>query len=180
MAGMTLASIVCGNTVILKPSSDSPTIAAKFFEMLEEAGMPDGVVNFCPGSRREFGNAVVEHPKTRYIAFTGSKEVGLHIHAARRRTSSRARYGSSAPSWRWAARIRSSWTRMPISTQRSKAWPRRRSASPGRNAQPARARSWMRRSTTVPAATEGARREDQAGRSGGESQHGPGGEREAP
>ena len=79
MGGMTLASIVCGNTVILKPSGDSPTIAAKFFEILEEAGLPDGVVNFCPGHGNSFGNAIVEHPKTRYIAFTGSKEVGLHI-----------------------------------------------------------------------------------------------------
>ena len=81
MAGMTAASIVCGNTVILKPSSDSPTIAARFVELLMEAGLPDGVVNFCPGSGAAFGNAVVEHPKTRYIAFTGSKEVGLDIHA---------------------------------------------------------------------------------------------------
>jgi len=79
MAGMTLASIVCGNTVILKPSSDSPTIAAKFFELLEEAGMPEGVVNFCPGGGASFGDAVVAHPKTRYVAFTGSREVGLHI-----------------------------------------------------------------------------------------------------
>jgi len=79
MGGMTLASIVCGNTVILKPSSDSPAIAAKFFEILEEAGLPEGVVNFCPGHGSSFGNAIVEHPKTRYIAFTGSKEVGLHI-----------------------------------------------------------------------------------------------------
>src|SRR5271165_1504316 len=79
MGGMTLASIVCGNTVILKPSGDSPAIAAKFFEILEEAGMPDGVVNFCPGHGSSFGNAIVEHPQTRYIAFTGSKEVGLHI-----------------------------------------------------------------------------------------------------
>src|SRR5437870_4461561 len=55
MAGMTLASIVSGNTVILKPSSDSPTIAAKFVELLEEAGMPEGVVNFCP----EIGRAHV-------------------------------------------------------------------------------------------------------------------------
>ena len=80
MAGMTIAAVVTGNTVILKPSSESPTIAAKFFEILEEAGMPDGVVNFCPGSGSEFGNAVVAHPKTRFIAFTGSKDVGLHIH----------------------------------------------------------------------------------------------------
>jgi len=79
MAGMTLASIVSGNTVILKPSSDSPTIAAKFIEILEEAGMPEGVVNFCPGAGGSFGDAVVAHPKTRYIAFTGSREVGLRI-----------------------------------------------------------------------------------------------------
>ncbi len=80
MAGMTAASIVTGNTVILKPSSDAPTIAAKFVEVLEEAGMPAGVVNFCPGSGATFGNAIVEHPKTRFIAFTGSKKVGLEIH----------------------------------------------------------------------------------------------------
>jgi len=80
MAGMTAAAIVTGNTVILKPSSDSPTIAAKFVEVLEEAGMPDGVVNFCPGAGATFGNAIVEHPRTRFIAFTGSKSVGLEIH----------------------------------------------------------------------------------------------------
>ncbi len=79
MAGMTMASIVCGNTVVLKPSHDSPAIAAKFFEALEEAGMPDGVVNFCPGSGSSFGAGLVEHPQTRFIAFTGSKEVGLDI-----------------------------------------------------------------------------------------------------
>jgi 1-pyrroline-5-carboxylate dehydrogenase len=81
MAGMTAAAIVTGNTVVLKPSSDSPTIAARFLDVLEEAGMPPGVVNFCPGSGATFGNAIVEHPKTRLIAFTGSKKVGLDIHA---------------------------------------------------------------------------------------------------
>jgi 1-pyrroline-5-carboxylate dehydrogenase len=80
MAGMTAAAIVTGNTVVLKPSSDSPTIAARFVDVLEEAGMPPGVVNFCPGSGATFGNAIVQHPKTRLIAFTGSKEVGLDIH----------------------------------------------------------------------------------------------------
>jgi 1-pyrroline-5-carboxylate dehydrogenase len=79
MAGMTVASIVGGNTVVLKPSSDSPTIAAKFVELLEECGMPEGVVNFCPGGGASFGDALVVHPKVRYIAFTGSREVGLHI-----------------------------------------------------------------------------------------------------
>lgn len=79
MAGMTLASIVTGNTVVLKPSHDSPAIAAQFFEVLQEAGMPDGVVNFCPGSGSSFGAGLVEHPELRFIAFTGSKEVGLDI-----------------------------------------------------------------------------------------------------
>jgi 1-pyrroline-5-carboxylate dehydrogenase len=85
---MTAASIVTGNTVVLKPSSDSPTIAVKFVEVLEEAGMPGGVVNFCPGSGATFGNAIVEHPKTRYIAFTGSKAVGLDIHERAARAQS--------------------------------------------------------------------------------------------
>jgi 1-pyrroline-5-carboxylate dehydrogenase len=80
MAGMTAASIVTGNTVILKPSVDAPTIAAIFMELLEEAGLPDGVVNLCPGEGPDFGSAVVAHPQTRFIAFTGSKAVGLEIH----------------------------------------------------------------------------------------------------
>jgi 1-pyrroline-5-carboxylate dehydrogenase len=79
MAGMTMAAIVTGNTVVMKPSHDSPAIAAKFFEVLQEAGMPDGVVNFCPGSGTTFGAGLVEHPMTRFVAFTGSKEVGLDI-----------------------------------------------------------------------------------------------------
>jgi len=79
MAGMTAAAIVTGNTVVLKPSSDAPTIAFKFFELLEEAGMPAGVVNFMTGSGAEVGDVVVDHPQTRFIAFTGSKEVGLRV-----------------------------------------------------------------------------------------------------
>ncbi len=79
LCGMTVAAVVCGNTVILKPSSDSLTIAAKFFQILEEAGMPPGVVNFCPGSGATFGHGIVEHPKTRFIAFTGSRDAGLDI-----------------------------------------------------------------------------------------------------
>ncbi len=86
MAGMTSAAIVAGNTVVLKPSSDSPTIAAKFVEVLEEIGLPNGVVNFITGSAGT-GEAMVTHPKTRFISFTGSKEVGLHINeqAAKKR-----------------------------------------------------------------------------------------------
>ena len=79
MAGMTAASIVTGNTVILKPSTDAPTIAARFLDVLEEAGMPPGVVNLCQGGP-ELGQAMIEHPKTRFVAFTGSKKVGLEIH----------------------------------------------------------------------------------------------------
>jgi 1-pyrroline-5-carboxylate dehydrogenase len=79
MAGMTAAAIVTGNTVVLKPSPDAPTIAAKFLEVLEEAGMPPGVVNLCQGGPA-IGSALVEHPKTRFIAFTGSRAVGLEIH----------------------------------------------------------------------------------------------------
>lgn len=78
MAGMTMAAVVAGNTVVLKPSSDSPTIAAKFVELLEEVGLPPGVVNFLTGSA-DTGEAMVTHPKTRFISFTGSKGVGLHI-----------------------------------------------------------------------------------------------------
>ena len=86
LCGMTVASIVCGNAVILKPSSDSPTIAAKLFEALEEAGLPEGVANFCPGSGATFGHGIVEHPKTRFIAFTGSRDVGLDINVRAAKT----------------------------------------------------------------------------------------------
>src|SRR3712207_2912898 len=79
MAGMTVASVVTGNTVVLKPSSDAPAIAYKFFELLEEAGMPPGVVNFLVGAGGEVGDVIVDHPRTRYVAFTGSKEIGLRI-----------------------------------------------------------------------------------------------------
>jgi 1-pyrroline-5-carboxylate dehydrogenase len=79
MAGMTSAAVVAGNTVLLKPSSDSPIIAAKFIEVLEKSGLPAGVVNFVPGSGRDVGEYIITHPRTRFIAFTGSKEVGLHI-----------------------------------------------------------------------------------------------------
>ncbi len=63
LCGMTVAAVVAGNTVVLKPSSDAPTIAAKFFEALEQAGLPAGVVNFCPGSGATFGHGIVEHPR---------------------------------------------------------------------------------------------------------------------
>ncbi|MFZ0032710.1 MAG: L-glutamate gamma-semialdehyde dehydrogenase [Candidatus Cybelea sp.] len=79
MMGMTAAAIVCGNTVVLKPSSDSAVIAAWFVDLLHEIGVPPGVVNFVPGSGSEIGDLIVTHPEIRFIAFTGSKEVGLRI-----------------------------------------------------------------------------------------------------
>ncbi len=79
MAGMTTAALVTGNTVVLKPSSDAPTIAAVFFEILEECGLPKGVVNFLTGPGALAGERLVTHPLVRFVAFTGSKEAGLRI-----------------------------------------------------------------------------------------------------
>ncbi len=79
MAGLVVASLVTGNTVVLKPASDSPTIAAKFVDILFEAGVPKEAVNFITGPGGSIGDALITHPKTRYIGFTGSKEVGLRI-----------------------------------------------------------------------------------------------------
>jgi 1-pyrroline-5-carboxylate dehydrogenase len=79
LVGMTTAALATGNTVVLKPSSDTPAIAAFFMDILQEAGLPSGIVNFLTGSGSTVGNTIVEHPQTRFIAFTGSKEVGLHI-----------------------------------------------------------------------------------------------------
>ena len=79
LTGMATAALVTGNTVVLKPSSDSAAIATMFLEACEEAGTPDGVLNFVTGPGTTVGNTLVEHPKTRMIAFTGSRDVGLQI-----------------------------------------------------------------------------------------------------
>jgi 1-pyrroline-5-carboxylate dehydrogenase len=78
-AGMTAASLVTGNTVVLKPSEESPLVAAKVVEYFYEAGIPKEALNFLTGPGETAGDALVKHPKTRYIAFTGSKEVGQLI-----------------------------------------------------------------------------------------------------
>jgi len=80
LAGMTTAAVVTGNTVVLKPSSDSPLIGYKFMEVMEEAGLPAGVINYVTGPGGAVGDTLVQHPKTRFISFTGSKEVGIHIY----------------------------------------------------------------------------------------------------
>jgi len=81
LAGMTTAAVVAGNTVVLKPALTTQVIAYKFMEVLEEAGLPNGVVNFMPGPGYEVGDFIVNHPKTRFISFTGSKIVGQTIYA---------------------------------------------------------------------------------------------------
>ncbi|MGD6792648.1 L-glutamate gamma-semialdehyde dehydrogenase [Metabacillus indicus] len=79
MAGTAVAAIVTGNTILLKPASTTPVVAAKFVEVMLEAGLPAGVLNFVPGSGAEVGDYLVDHPKTRFISFTGSRDVGLRI-----------------------------------------------------------------------------------------------------
>ncbi|MEO6834312.1 MAG: L-glutamate gamma-semialdehyde dehydrogenase [Candidatus Tumulicola sp.] len=96
MAGMTAAAIVTGNTVVLKPSSDSAIVAAWFVDLLHEAGIPPGVVNFVPGSGSVIGDLIVSHPLIRFISFTGSKEVGLHINALA---------ATPQPGQRWIKRV---------------------------------------------------------------------------
>ncbi|WP_147536047.1 L-glutamate gamma-semialdehyde dehydrogenase [Bacillus marasmi] len=80
MAGTAVAAIVAGNTVLLKPASATPIVAAKFVEIMEEAGLPAGVLNFVPGSGAEVGDYLVDHKDTRFISFTGSREVGIRIY----------------------------------------------------------------------------------------------------
>ncbi len=79
LVGMSSAAIVSGNTVVLKPSSDTPMMGRLYYEIMEEAGLPAGVLNFLPGSGAEVGDTLVAHPKIRFISFTGSMEVGIHI-----------------------------------------------------------------------------------------------------
>lgn len=81
LCGMTTAALVSGNTVCMKAAEVSSTIGWKLFELLEQVGFPRGVVNFTTGKGSVMGAAMVSHPRTRFIAFTGSKEVGLRLAA---------------------------------------------------------------------------------------------------
>lgn len=83
--GMASAAIAAGNTVVLKPSSDSPANAYVFLEVMEEAGLPPGVLNIITGSGGSVGDPLVLHPRVRMVAFTGSKDVGIRLyeHSAR-------------------------------------------------------------------------------------------------
>ncbi len=90
LTGMTMAAAVTGNTVIVKPAEQSPVIAAKLMEMVQEVGFPDGVINFLPGLGEEVGNQLVESPHTHLVAFTGSMQVGLDILRKAKSTDPRA------------------------------------------------------------------------------------------
>jgi 1-pyrroline-5-carboxylate dehydrogenase len=87
LVGMSAAAIVCGNTIVLKPSSDSPMMGWLFVEIMREIGLPDGVLNFLVASGAEAGDYLVTHPKTRFISFTGSMEVGLRINELAAKTT---------------------------------------------------------------------------------------------
>lgn len=86
LVGMTTAALVTGNTAIIKPSSETPTVAAKFAEVLLEAGFPPECFSLLVGSGGEVGDVLVEHPLTRFVSFTGSREVGLRVNELAART----------------------------------------------------------------------------------------------
>lgn len=79
LVGMTIGPVMAGNTVVLKPASNTPVIGSVWMDLVAEAGFPDGVVNYVPGSGSEIGDVLVDHPQTRFVNFTGSKEIGLRI-----------------------------------------------------------------------------------------------------
>lgn len=96
LTGMSSAAIVAGNTIVLKPASPTPVIGAKFAEIMEEASLPPGVLNFLPGDGGEIGDHLVTHPKTRFVSFTGSREIGLRINRLA---------ADTAPRQRWIKRV---------------------------------------------------------------------------
>ena len=87
LAGMSSAAIVTGNTIIIKPSNNAPVVAARFMEILAQAGLPDGVANFLPGAGDAIGDMLVSSPQTNFIAFTGSRQVGMRIYGLSARTA---------------------------------------------------------------------------------------------
>ncbi|MEA2827708.1 MAG: RHH-type transcriptional regulator, proline utilization regulon repressor / proline dehydrogenase [Actinomycetota bacterium] len=77
--GMVAAALVTGNAVLFKPAEQTPAVASKLVEALAVAGLPPGVLAFLPGVGEDVGAYLVEHPDVSFVAFTGSKDVGLHI-----------------------------------------------------------------------------------------------------
>jgi len=76
LCGMSVAALATGNTIVMKPAEPALTVGRKLFELMEGVGFPRGVVNFLAGKGRVIGTALVAHPRTRFVSFTGSKEVG--------------------------------------------------------------------------------------------------------
>ncbi|MEA2523168.1 MAG: 1-pyrroline-5-carboxylate dehydrogenase [Thermomicrobiales bacterium] len=96
LTGMTMAPVSVGNAVVLKPASNTPVIGAKMVEIMDEAGVPAGVVNYLPGDGADIGDPLVDHPQTRFVAFTGSKDVGVRIYE---------RAAKVQPGQRWLKRV---------------------------------------------------------------------------
>ena len=114
LAGMAVGPVAAGNTVVIKPASATPVIGAVFMEAVEEAGIPPGVINFVPGPGGEIGDTLVDHPTTRFVNFTGSREVGVRI-AGRAAAVHPGQRWLKRASWRWVARTPRSSTRQPTS-----------------------------------------------------------------
>ncbi|MFM8474722.1 MAG: L-glutamate gamma-semialdehyde dehydrogenase [Planctomycetaceae bacterium] len=87
LAGMTIAAVVTGNTVVMKPAEQSSVVAARFMDIIRNSGLPSGVINFLPGIGEEVGPALISHPDVDLIAFTGSQSVGLEINRVAADTS---------------------------------------------------------------------------------------------
>ncbi|USS94023.1 aldehyde dehydrogenase family protein (plasmid) [Fructilactobacillus ixorae] len=79
LGGMVMGPVLAGNAMLMKPSNDTGVVGYKLFELMESAGFPDGLINFVTGENEEIGDYVVSHPQIRFINFTGSMSVGLHI-----------------------------------------------------------------------------------------------------
>lgn len=96
LAGMSAAAMVAGNTIVLKPAIETPMMGWLFVEIMREAGLPPGVLNFINADPRDVGDYLVGHPQTRFVSFTGSMQVGLHIQELAAKTQ---------PGQKWMKRV---------------------------------------------------------------------------
>jgi delta 1-pyrroline-5-carboxylate dehydrogenase len=97
------AALVTGNTIVMKPATDTPWVVRLLAECFRDAGLPDGVFNFVTGPGRTLGQALIDSPEVDGVTFTGSYDVGMRIF----RDFARGDY-PRPPSWSWAARTRPS------------------------------------------------------------------------
>jgi 1-pyrroline-5-carboxylate dehydrogenase len=95
-AGMCSAAIAAGNCVIAKPASESPMMGWLFADIMHSVGLPKGVLNFVVGNPKEIGDYMIDHPKTRFISFTGSMEIGLRVNE---------RAAKAQPGQKWIKRV---------------------------------------------------------------------------